>query len=151
MKRDPKVTSRIMSAIKSKNTKPELLLGKALWCRGLRYRKHYKTLEGSPDFVFLAVRVAVFCDGDFWHGNNWRLRNKKSLEEELGGYPPLWREKILGNIERDIRVNRNLTALGWTILRFWASEIIADTDGCVRSVEAVVNGKKAELAKTKKN
>ena len=69
-KRDPKVTSKIMSSIKSKNTKPEITLRKALWNKGLRYRKNYKKLPGSPDIVFVGKKVAIFIDGDFWHGNN---------------------------------------------------------------------------------
>ena len=65
--RDPEVTSRIMSAIRSTGTESEILLGKSLWGLGLRYRKHYG-ITGRPDFVFIGPRVAVFCDGDFWHG-----------------------------------------------------------------------------------
>ncbi|WP_448807869.1 very short patch repair endonuclease [Aminobacterium mobile] len=142
MKRDPHITSRIMSAIKSKDTKPEQLLGKALWRRGLRYRKHYKKLEGCPDFAFISAHVAVFCDGDFWHGNNWRLRNKKSLEDELSSYSPFWQEKIRRNIERDIEINKKLASLDWIVVRFWASQIIENAEACASTVEAIINSGK---------
>src|SRR5258708_39840100 len=69
------VASRIKKATRNKNTRPELVLGRCLWQLGLRYRKNVRTLPGAPDVVFFRARVAVFCDGDFWHGNNWkRLR-----------------------------------------------------------------------------
>ena len=67
--RDPKVTSRIMSSIHSKNTRPEILFGKILWKNNLRYRKHY-AIAGKPDFVIVSSKLAIFVDGDFWHGNN---------------------------------------------------------------------------------
>ncbi|MGA9397547.1 MAG: hypothetical protein WBV22_04725, partial [Anaerolineaceae bacterium] len=69
-KRDPAVTSRLMSRIKSKDTKAELILGRAMWKIGLRYRKHYN-ITGCPDFVFVTAKVAIFCDGDFWHGRDY--------------------------------------------------------------------------------
>ena len=93
MDRSPETTYRIMSAVKSKDTEPERILGKHMWKLGLRYRKHYKIL-GKPDFVFIGNKIAVFCDGDFWHGNNWKLRGIKNFQEELRGYSSFWREKI---------------------------------------------------------
>ena len=73
-KRDPAITHKIMSAIKAKDTRPELELRKALWHEGLRYRVNYKDLPGKPDIVFTKWKVVVFCDGDFWHGHNWAIR-----------------------------------------------------------------------------
>ena len=90
MSRAPETTHKIMSAIKSRDTRPELALRKELWRRGLRYRKNYKRLPGKPDIVFLGVRLAVFCDGDFWHGHNWAIRGYGSLEEELRRYSKAW-------------------------------------------------------------
>jgi len=92
--RDPQVTHKIMSAIPSKNTKPELLLRRALWRENLRYRVNYKKLPGKPDIVFTKYRIAVFCDGDFWHGHNWAIRGLNSLEEELASYSSFWRTSI---------------------------------------------------------
>jgi len=122
MPRDKETTYKIMSSIKSKDTVPEKLLGKELWKLGLRYRKHYKIL-GKPDFVFLKRKIAVFCDGDFWHGNNWKLRGLESFEKELSMYNEFWKEKLLRNIKRDNRVNSELTKTGWLVLRFWESDI----------------------------
>jgi len=102
--REPSTTSKIMSSIKSKGTKPELILAKAMWSSGLRYRKQYKII-GKPDFVFVKAKLAIFCDGDFWHGNNWKLRGLSNLEEELSKYSKFWQTKILRNIERDHEVS----------------------------------------------
>ena len=137
MSRDPAITHKIMSAIKSKDTKPELLLRKALWHKGLRYRTNYKKLLGKPDIVFTKAKLAIFCDGDFWHGHNWALRGISSLEDELVTYSEFWREKIIRNIERDKRNSEVLEADGWTVIRFWESEIKKDLDGCVSKVQLV--------------
>ncbi len=129
--REPEVTHKIMSAIHSKDTKPELILRKALWEKGIRYRKNYKLLPGKPDIVFIKEKIAVFCDGDFWHGHNWSLRGMSSLEEELSRYSDYWKNKILTNIERDRRTDDKLKDLGWKVIRLWESEIRKDVDGCV--------------------
>ena len=115
-------TYKIMSSIKSKNTKPELQLGSAMWALGLRYRKHYPII-GKPDFLFLKARIAVFCDGDYWHGNNWKIRGLRSFKEELNGYTQYWRDKIMANVKRDQIVNRKLEEEGWRVLRYWESTI----------------------------
>ncbi len=133
--RDPQVTHKIMSAIPSKNTKPELLLRRALWRENLRYRVNYKKLPGKPDIVFTKNRIAVFCDGDFWHGHNWAIRGLSSLEEELASYSSFWRTKITRNIERDNEINSTLRTLGWTVIRIWESDINKDIDGCVEMVK----------------
>lgn len=138
MPRDKSTTSKIMSSIKSKNTKPERHLGKAMWNLGLRYRKHYK-IPGSPDFAFIRKKLAVFCDGDFWHGNNWRIRGLSNLDEELQSYSPYWRKKILDNIARDKRVNSLLTKQGWTVLRFWESEIKKAPYECANKAMRIYN------------
>ena len=129
--RTKEVTHKIMSAVKQKDTEPELLLRKALWANGFRYRKNYKTLIGKPDVVFTRAKIAVFCDGDFWHGHNWALRGIASLEEELSSYSPFWREKILHNIERDKLVTSTLEANGWVVIRIWESEIREDLGSCI--------------------
>ena len=98
-KRDPKITSKIMSAIKGKNTKPELIVRRHLWQKGYRYRVNYKALPGKPDIVFIKKKIAIFIDGDFWHGHNWVLRKYKSQEDELNSYSEFWRSKILRNIQ----------------------------------------------------
>lgn len=135
MARTPEVTHKIMSAIKPKNTKPEMLLRKALWRKGLRYRVNVTKMPGRPDIVFTKVKIVVFCDGDFWHGHNWAIRGIPSLEEELSGYSEFWRNKILSNIKRDKETTEKLTNAGWLVLRFWESEIIADVNRCADIVE----------------
>mgnify|MGYP002410004448 CR=1 FL=1 len=134
MPRDPAITHRIMSAVRSKNTKPELLLRKTLWHRGLRFRANCKSLPGN--IAFTRAKVVVFCDGDYWHGHNWAVRGISSLQDELAGYSDYWRNKIAGNMERDARNTARLEADGWSVIRLWASEILADTAGCADIVEA---------------
>ncbi|MBU3916680.1 very short patch repair endonuclease [bacterium] len=136
MVREAQVTYRVMSAIKSKNTAPEKLLGQAMWKLGLRYRKHYKII-GKPDFIFLRIKIAVFCDGDFWHGNNWAIRGMNSLEEELSQYNSFWREKIERNIARDKNVNHTLEKEGWVVLRFWESDIKNSPEKCASRVKII--------------
>ncbi len=134
MPRDKETTYKIMSAIKSEGTTPEKLLGSAMWSLGLRYRKNYRKIDGKPDFVFLKAKIAVFCDGDFWHGNNWSIRGLASLEEELASYNHFWRNKIVRNIERDKEVNAKLDIKGWRVLRLWESEIRTNPQDCAQTV-----------------
>ena len=134
MSRDTTTTHKIMSAIKSKDTKPELLLRKALWHKGLRFRVNYKQLLGKPDIVFTKAKMAVFCDGDYWHGHNWALRGLPSLEEELKRYSDYWRNKISGNVERDRAITVALESDGWFVIRLWESDILADTEKCANLI-----------------
>ena len=143
MSRDPAVTHKIMSSIKSRDTEPELMLRKALWQKGMRYRINYKKLPGKPDIVFTKAKIAVFCDGDFWHGHNWALRGIPSLEDELATYSEFWRKKIRRNIARDKQNTEKLTGEGWLVIRLWESEIRTNLDRCVEAVvEAYASKKK---------
>lgn len=135
MSRTPEITHKIMSSVKSRDTRPEISLRKELWRRGLRYRKNYKKLPGKPDIVFTKLKLAIFCDGDFWHGHNWAIRGYGSLEDELQRYSKSWVDKITRNIERDERVNGELEQLGWQVLRIWESDIKADVKKCGDQVE----------------
>lgn len=117
---------------KSKDTKPELLLRKALWKRGLRYRKNYKGVCGKPDIVFLKARIAVFVDGKMWHGYNW---NKQ--KNDFKSHREFWISKIESNIERDKKVTKELTVQGWHVIRFWDFEIIKDLARCIDLIEKV--------------
>ena len=137
--REAVVTHKIMAAIPSKNTRPELALRKALWHKGYRYRVNVKNLPGKPDIVFSTARVAVFCDGDYWHGHNWAIRGLPSLEDELAGYSQFWRDKILGNIERDHRVTSELEASGWTVVRVWESDVKVNLESCVNKVISAIS------------
>lgn len=135
MSRSPEVTHKIMSAVHSKETRPEVALRRELWCRGLRYRKNDKRLPGKPDIVLSRARLAVFCDGDFWHGHNWAIRGYGSLEKELKRYSKPWAEKIMKNIQRDQEVDRKLKKLGWQVLRVWESDIKKNVRRCGNLVE----------------
>jgi len=100
---------------------------------GLRYRKQYK-IEGKPDFVFVKRRIAVFVDGDFWHGNNWKIRHMKSLDEEFGKYSKYWKDKINNNIARDKIVTNKLKHENWYVLRFWESDIKKDCSRIAKKI-----------------
>jgi DNA mismatch endonuclease (patch repair protein) len=104
----------------------------------LRYRINYKKLPGKPDIVFTKKKIAIFCDGDFWHGHNWALRGLSSLEDELNGYSEFWRQKILRNIKRDNEINKDLTSRGWTVIRIWESDIKKDVNKCVDLIEDMI-------------
>ena len=135
MARTPEMTYKIMSAVKSKNIKPEIKLRRELWSRGLRFRVNYKLLFGKPDVVFTKAKIAVFCDGDFWHGHNWVIRGLPSLDAELEKYNKYWSLKILTNIERDKKVTFNLEKDGWIVLRFWESDIKDNVKDCADVIE----------------
>lgn len=107
--------SEIMSGIRSKDTKAELLLRKALFAEGLRYRIHDKRVFGKPDIVFFNKKIAIFVDGDWWHGRNFEKENDK--------YPDFWKKKIMRNMERDLTVNDRLCKEGWIVFRFWQKDI----------------------------
>jgi DNA mismatch endonuclease (patch repair protein) len=123
--RDPLVTSRIMAAVKGKDTEPERLLRAELFRLGLRYRLHGKGLPGRPDIVFRRARVAVFVDGDFFHGGGWKARGFASFEEQFSRWrnPSFWMEKIRGNVARDKKATAELRRLGWKVVRIWESDV----------------------------
>jgi len=124
-----------MRGNRKKGTKPEVLLRRALRRRGLRYRLHAGDLPGSPDLVFRSAKVAVFCDGDFWHGRGWRALKAKLERRANAGY---WVAKIAANRARDAKTQRALTAAGWTVMRFWEADICADADAAAAAVWGVV-------------
>lgn len=150
MTRDPAVTSRIMSAIHNRDTRPEMLLRRELHRRGLRYRVRTRLL-GHPDLVFPSSRVVVFVDGDYWHGNTWRLRGAASLEAYLDGRAnsDFWREKIQSNIARDQIVSYQLATQGWTVLRIWESQINVDLTRYADQVEREVRERRVGLARVR--
>ncbi len=118
-----------MARIRSRDTKTEVMLRHALWHRGVRYRKNYAALPGSPDIAITKYKIAVFCDGDFWHG-----RELHRLESRCGANRDYWMKKLRRNMERDRENNDALTELGWLVLRFWEKDIRRDTEGCVRQI-----------------
>ena len=129
-------SSSLSSMIKKKNrakdTAHEVLLRRLLWRRGLRFRKHVARLPGKPDIVFPRYMLAIFCDGDFWHGRDWK---RQSEQLSKGSNPDYWTQKVLANRERDIRNNSTLLALGWTVLRFWETDIRRSPEATVDVIE----------------
>ena len=111
--------SDLMRKIRSTNTKPELTLRKLLWANGYRFRINYKSLPGSPDIVFTKYKVVVFIDGEFWHGHKWEEKKLK-----LKSNTAFWIPKIERNISRDLRNNEDLERLGYTVLRFWSTDVL---------------------------
>ena len=125
-----------MSANKGKGTNLELLFGKLLWNAGVRYRKNDKTVFGKPDFVIRKMRIAIFCDGEFWHGRNWEERKNDHKSN-----CDFWYSKIERNIRRDKEVNEQLKAQGWTVFRFWETEITKESDKCLNRILNYMNAK----------
>jgi DNA mismatch endonuclease vsr len=126
-----------MQAIRSSNTKAEILLAKALFSKGYRYRKNNKNVFGTPDLTFKKIKLAIFVDGEFWHGKDWE--NRKNNIETNKEY---WIKKIESNIKRDIKVNDILLSQNWTVLRFWAKDIEKKLDYCVSKIENVIKSLK---------
>jgi DNA mismatch endonuclease (patch repair protein) len=122
--------SALMSRIRGKNTKPKQLVEKALAERMLRFESHPADLPGRPDVVFRRMKVAVFIDGDFWHG--WRF---PLWEKELA---PKWQDKIAGNRARDQRTFRRRRRLGWKVIRIWEHQVEQHLPQCVERIMAAV-------------
>lgn len=119
--------SHCMSKVKNKDTTLEVSLRRALYRSGLRYRKNVQGLVGRPDIVFFGARVAVFVDGDFWHGYRFKEWSHKLTER--------WKEKIAATIVRDRRNRRRLRAMGWTVVQIWEHDIIFDVERCIVRVK----------------
>lgn len=124
-----KKRSKMMSKIRGKNTKPELIFRKALWHKNVRYRVGNKKLIGRPDVSIQKHKLAIFIDGEFWHGYDWDERKNK-----IKSNSEFWIPKIERNMQRDRQVNRQLHELGYTVFRFWAHEIKNDLDTCINDV-----------------
>jgi DNA mismatch endonuclease (patch repair protein) len=134
--RDPKVVSVTMRRVRGKDTAPEQAFRRALWARGLRFRLHRDDLPGKPDIVFPKPGLAIFVDGDFWHGNQWKLRGLDCLEAQFEQCDNrvYWIRKIQRNVARDGDVTLQLEYLGWKVLRFWESTLRENLDSCVAEV-----------------
>ena len=131
----PEQRRKNMQAVKNKDSKIELLLRKALWNSGIRYRKNVKTVFGHPDIAFKGKKTAVFCDSEFWHGFDWEHK-----KDEIKTRRDFWIPKIERNIERDVEVNKRLTDDGWVVIRFWGNDIKKSPDVCAADVISVLEG-----------
>lgn len=127
--------SENMRRIRSKDTKIELALRKALWRKGYRYRKNYDALPGKPDIALTKYRIAVFCDSEFFHGKDWEIL-RPQLEKGSNG--EFWVKKISRNRERDDEINKQLLFMDWTVIRFWGKDILKNTDECVQVIEEAI-------------
>lgn len=116
----------MMAAVHSKNSKAELALRRALHARGFRYRLHGNDIAGRPDIVNRSRRVAIFVDGDMWHGNEHHRRGLASLAEMFPTRTEWWVAKIETNMRRDREVTTTLREQGWTVIRIWESDVLAD-------------------------
>lgn len=127
----PAQRSALMSRIRGKGTSPERAVFAALRKAGLKFRRHDSSLPGSPDAVFWRERVAVFIEGDFWHG--WHLPRWRDK------LPEYWRVKIERNRRRDRNNARKLRRAGWKVVRIWEHSVKSDLDACIRRLSIVLS------------
>lgn len=120
-----------MSKIRGKDTQPELAFRKALYAKGYRYRVDYRKLIGRPDILLKKYKTAIFIDGEYWHGHNWQQRKPKIKTNRA-----FWIAKIERNMQRDREVNQGLHDLGYTVFRFWESEVRKNLEHCLERVIA---------------
>ncbi|MHB8782128.1 MAG: very short patch repair endonuclease [Desulfobacteria bacterium] len=132
----PEQRSYCMSRVKGRDTGLEKAVRSAIHKRGLRFRKHSRNLPGRPDVVFIGAKLAVFIDGDFWHGYRFPAW--------VDSLPPFWREKIRKNRERDQRNFARLRKMGWRVLRVWQHQLKSDLTGCILRIISMVKGRGTE-------
>lgn len=142
MKQDPAVVAKRMAAISPKGGKADQALGRALWAKGLRYRRSSR-LAGRPDLVFPGAKVLVFIDGDFWHG---RYLDERVARGDFKSNADYWIPKLRRNAERDREVTRALTEAGWRVLRVWESDVKKDLEGTAGQIASVIQESKEVLA-----
>jgi DNA mismatch endonuclease (patch repair protein) len=121
-----------MSRVKNKDTDIEKLVRSELHRRGYRFRKHVRELPGTPDIVFPKAKVAVFVDGDFWHGYRF-----PQWEFTMSYF---WRTKIRKNRDRDRKNFAKLRKMGWRVIRLWKHQVKRDLDGCVNRISQTLDG-----------
>lgn len=121
-----------MQHIRGQDTRIEVILRKALWHEGIRYRKNYKDILGKPDIAITKYKIAIFCDGEFFHGYDW---DEQRLRIQKGNNGKFWVDKIEKNMARDVRNDQALEMMGWTVLHFWGKDIKNKTEDCVRAVK----------------
>lgn len=129
--------SKTMAKIKGKNSAVEMLLRRTLWAQRVRYRIHVKLLPGKPDLMIKKYKLAVFVDGDFWHGYQWE-KKKAALKSNQA----FWIPKIERNMQRDRVNNQSLQDAGYTVMRFWEHEIKQNLDVCVNQIMLYIEAAK---------
>ncbi len=133
----PEQRHKNMKNIRNKDSDIELMLRRELWARGMHYRKNVKGVVGHPDIAFKTLKIAVFCDSEFWHGYDW-----ENHKDDIKSNQAFWKNKIERNIAHDRDVNSRLESEGWTVLRFWGNEIKKNVSGCADIIEKTVKEKK---------
>lgn len=133
LKTSPEISKR-MAHVKTKKNSAEVMLAKSLWHRGYRYRLNYKALPGSPDIALTKYRIAIFIDGEFWHGKDFEQRKTK-----LKNNKDYWIEKIQENINRDIRDDKLLRQMDWYPIHFWSNDVIKYCNQCVEEVICLID------------
>ena len=128
----PEQRKKNMQSIRSKDTSIELILRKALWNKGYRYRKNNKSLPGTPDIAITKYKIAVFCDSEFFHGKDWQALKEHLAKADRSEY---WINKIQKNIERDEWVSLELEKMGWKVIRFWGRDIKKNPEKCISVIE----------------
>jgi DNA mismatch endonuclease, patch repair protein len=135
-----------MRSIRSTNNQTELALRKALHAMGLRYRLHRKDVYGKPDIVFPSERIAVFVDGDYWHGRRLVQEGVAALQSHLTAeQQPYWIPKLQRNLARDGDVTAVLRSKGWLVLRYWESDVKRNCGAYARKVFAAVQRRRARM------
>lgn len=133
LKTSPEISKR-MSHVKTKKNSAEVMLAKSLWHRGYRYRLNYRALPGSPDIALAKYRIAIFIDGEFWHGKDFEQRKTK-----LKNNKDYWIEKIQENIDRDLRNDKLLRQMDWYPIHFWSNDVIKYCNQCVEEVICLID------------
>lgn len=127
--------SQMMSKIRSTGGKAETLLAKMLWHSGVRYRRNFAKLPGKPDIAITKYRIAVFVDGEFWHGYDWENQKRRRIHRNRD----YWIHKIEGNMVRDRREDAELAEMGWRVMRFWEKhEVWKDPDAVLSQILGAV-------------
>lgn len=133
LKTSPEISKR-MSHVKTKRNSAEIMIAKSLWHRGYRYRLNYKALPGSPDIALAKYRIAIFIDGEFWHGKDFEQRKTK-----LKNNKDYWIEKIQENIDRDLKNDKLLRQIEWYPIHFWSNDVIKYCNQCVEEVICLID------------
>ena len=126
-----------MSKIKSRNSKPELILRKALWSNNIRFRLHDKSLPGTPDIAIKKYKLAIFVDDEFWHGFDWKNNKELIKSNRL-----FWIPKIERNMQKDIRVNKALRDMDYVVFRFWTQDILKNLPRILNLIELFLERRK---------
>jgi DNA mismatch endonuclease (patch repair protein) len=122
--------SDLMRKIRSDKTTPEILLQKALRKENIKFKKNCAAAVGKPDIALINKKIAIFVDGEFWHGYHWKKKKQKIKNNRS-----YWIPKIERNIARDKKNNRELKKAGWRVIRFWQHQVIKDLRKCIQKIK----------------